>query len=410
MLLSAAFFRARPSHEATRRDDATKAREHVSHFPHFASFISNCDEPKWSFKLKSDIVTGDADAIYQRARFYLIKKNDLDTAMNYYEQAAELSHAQAQVELGNIYSSFGHFQNALKYYKMAADQDYSGGQYNLGACYQNGNGVLRDLDEAMRLYHLAADQNYPDALYALAINIQLPEGTDMQGPEAKLFLDYMIRSADLGYSVAQYVLGNIYLEGVKVPKDLQKAERYYKLSADQGFLQALVTLAVHYSTGVLGKERTEQMAQALHYYKLAADRGHRWSAYMSGMIYFENRNKKREALRYFRFAAENGELSAQTMIGYFQIFGFAMDKNVQEGLRTMQECAEKECIVAYQLLADLYSAGAPGVPPSAELAQKYITLLGGTYKPGRITSPVKESPDFWNLYEWQPSPWWQRWW
>ena len=58
----------------------------------------------------------------------------------------------------------------------------------------------------------------------------------------ELFYTYQI--AQNGDAHAQYVLGNLYNSGECVKKNLQKAQRWYKRAASQGYTQALLELGV----------------------------------------------------------------------------------------------------------------------------------------------------------------------
>ena len=48
-----------------------------------------------------------------------------------------------------------------------ANQGNAEAQCTLGVCYENGDGVRKDLKEAVRYYRLAADQNFAPANEAL---------------------------------------------------------------------------------------------------------------------------------------------------------------------------------------------------------------------------------------------------
>ena len=40
-------------------------------------------------------------------------------------------------------------------------------QYSLGYCYENGWGIVKDMEKALEYYHKAADHGYEDAIKAL---------------------------------------------------------------------------------------------------------------------------------------------------------------------------------------------------------------------------------------------------
>ena len=55
------------------------------------------------------------------------------------------------------------FSEAVGYCRLGADEGNACARCILGYCYYNGQGVLKDLDEAIRLYRLAANGGNDDA-------------------------------------------------------------------------------------------------------------------------------------------------------------------------------------------------------------------------------------------------------
>ena len=54
-------------------------------------------------------------------------------------------------------------QEAVKWYRAAAAKRHAGGQCNLGSCYERGVGVGKDAAEAVRWYKVAAAQEHTPA-------------------------------------------------------------------------------------------------------------------------------------------------------------------------------------------------------------------------------------------------------
>lgn len=48
-------------------------------------------------------------------------------------------------------------------YRLAAKNGNAGAQYNLGLCYERGNGVTKNLEQAVYWYRKAAAQGHPKA-------------------------------------------------------------------------------------------------------------------------------------------------------------------------------------------------------------------------------------------------------
>ena len=119
-------------------------------------------------------------------------------------------------------------KKAVQYYTLAANQEHANARCNLGRCYQNGKGVEKDLQKAVEYYTLAANQE--DAETQNRAICENGEG--------------------VGNADAQCNLGRCYESGQGVEKDLKKAVQYYKLAANQGHLFAQNNLALCFEKGV----------------------------------------------------------------------------------------------------------------------------------------------------------------
>ena len=72
----------------------------------------------------------------------------------------------------------------FRYYKLAADQGSLEGLFGAAVCYENGEGVAVDLDEAWRLMNLAlaaAQANGDPGGYTSDIHAALPRIKSKQG-------------------------------------------------------------------------------------------------------------------------------------------------------------------------------------------------------------------------------------
>jgi hypothetical protein len=92
---------------------------------------------------------------------------DYATAMKEWRPLAEQGNADAQYNLGFMYSNGNGVPQddveAMKWYRLAADQGYARAQAGLGFMYYNGDGVPEDYVEAYKWWNLAAAQGYADA-------------------------------------------------------------------------------------------------------------------------------------------------------------------------------------------------------------------------------------------------------
>jgi len=111
----------------------------------------------------------------------------------------------------------GDYATALRLYRALADQGNAEAQYNLGIMYSIGWGVLQDDAEAAKWFRLAANQ------FRLA--------------------------ADQGDAQAQAGLGQLYYIGRGVPQDYAEATKWFRLAANQSNAEAQAMLGVMYENG-----------------------------------------------------------------------------------------------------------------------------------------------------------------
>jgi tetratricopeptide (TPR) repeat protein len=83
-------------------------------------------------------------------------------------------------------------------------------------------------------------------------------------------LEQYRKAADQGFAPAQTNLGNMYLNGLGVPKDDAQAVAWLRKAADQGVAQAQRVLGVKYE---LGEGVSRDLSQAVSWYRKAAEQG-----------------------------------------------------------------------------------------------------------------------------------------
>jgi len=92
---------------------------------------------------------------------------DINKAIEFYIQAANLGNIESQRSLGILYSSgefmYENYMEAYKWLKMAALQNDGLSQYAIGLCHEYGNGTYIDLGEAKKWYKLAVENGNDNA-------------------------------------------------------------------------------------------------------------------------------------------------------------------------------------------------------------------------------------------------------
>src|SRR2546428_5301 len=79
------------------------------------------------------------------------------------------------------------YQEAVKWYRLAAEQECAPAQCNLGLCYETGRGVPQNLQEAVRWFCRAARQGDKTAQHNLGVyyaNLEAAERATAEGEAA----------------------------------------------------------------------------------------------------------------------------------------------------------------------------------------------------------------------------------
>ena len=211
---------------------------------------------------------GDAKAQFEVYQYLFYDKKDLPSAFEWLTKSANQNYAEALYRMGEKHSSAF---NCLKNIHMDKDPN---AEIKVGVtgpdgqpldtwtaeemqCTHGGlskdvmNLSLSELTEqsktkakiALDFYKKAAAQNHPEALY------KVYEEDESLSPEQAFA--YLLKAGELGQTEALSALGDAYLEGKIVPKDLAKALDWYQKSAEYGIEAAVgVKVAQFYCKGM----------------------------------------------------------------------------------------------------------------------------------------------------------------
>jgi uncharacterized protein len=145
-------------------------------------------------------------------------------------------------------------------------------------------------------------------LYEKGINNLMGTGVSRNDLNA---VEYLRRSAELGYPAAQVVLGYFYDTGSLVPQDSQQGADWYKKAARQDDRLAEWLLGRLYYTGT-GVPRDLSAAES--WLQKSASQGDPFGQYLLGMIRLE-RDDSSKAADWFRKSAMQGLPQAQQQLG-----------------------------------------------------------------------------------------------
>ena len=326
----------------------------------------------WKGEWYNKIIKGDASALYSwgEACWYgsFVVKNE-EKAIEWYLKAAEKGHKEAQYCLGKIYYDgrviIQNYQEALKWFQLAADQGHAESQFYLGEMYYNGCGVEKDDLKAVNLFIKAYVRGCSEAVCMLkkmaeegnhtAIDwchrYSVQDEAEKQYEKAeKLFnlgeqyrigwmvfkneeeavrcfleaakmghdnaLNSLKKLANDGHAGARFQLGEMFLYGEGVEKDVIVAIEWYckalkkrhikaanrlKQLAEQGCIEAVMALRqLAEKDSILAVERIKQLAE----------HGNVEAQYNLGIL-FQKKKQIEEATKWFFQAMLRGHSEAR---------------------------------------------------------------------------------------------------
>lgn len=166
--------------------------------------------------------------------------------------------------------------------------------------------------------------------------------------------DVLESAAEKGHADAQCALGDMYGKGLGVAQDLEKAEHWYRMAANQWNGCGLVSLGFMYYDGtVVSMNRLEAAKlweRALRVRPIPRD----WSEWHTiveaqlGAMYLNGEGVEQnygEALRYLTRAAGAGDVIAQANLGYM----YAMGEGVEQDYNKANEWYTKAAMQGYAL-------------------------------------------------------------
>jgi TPR repeat protein len=182
-----------------------------------------------------------------RAQIYLALYCDNYDALN--------SNAEAQYELAQSYDRNSwdydverNITEAIKWYHKAAEQGHAKAQVVLGAYYYVGEEEIeQNKEEAIKWFRKAAEQGNIEALASLVLFC-----------EDKNALRTLMEIAGDGDMEAQCYLGDAYLKGNGIEKNVSEAIKWLSQSSEQGHAGASETLYHMYSKGDGVEVNTEE--------------------------------------------------------------------------------------------------------------------------------------------------------
>lgn len=180
-------------------------------------------------------------------------------------------------------------------------------------------------------------------------------------------------AADHPYT--QFRNGNRYRAGTGVPEDPVAAARWYRLSAEQGFVGAQNNLAALLEEG-LGVAKDEK--EAARWYQAAAEQGDEHAQHSLAHMYWDGRGVGKDleqAARWMRRAADQGHQDTFADMGDMYWRGIGVDRDPVSAAMWWALAADKGDTAAAKSLSRARAAMTPDqVREANEMAREWIPI------------------------------------
>ena len=258
--------------------------------------------------------------------------------MNIYEMLSEAI---------NLYNE-NRYKEAVTLFKTLAKLNNDMAQCMLGICYENGDGVDKDLTKAVDFYRKAAKQKNAEAQYFLGDC--LFDGRGVKQNRAKAFKLWK-KAADQGCAVAQNDIGYCYREGIVVKQDYIKAIEWFGKAAGQGFQKARENL-------------DNFLSKIPNKFNLTYDEETN-KIFSRAMAFYIDENYD-EAFPLFKSLAEQGHAEAQMYLGTCYDSGWGVKQDRKQTAPWYMKAALQGFAKAQYKLSICYTNGVCGVDADVE--------------------------------------------
>lgn len=184
--------------------------------------------------------------------------------------------------------------------------------------------IEQDTGDMIKLYSSFAENGDLAAQYLLAIAYG-------DRSEDKKYMQWLQKSADAGFVIAQSELGEAFVSGDMVKPNLKKAVHYLNLAAEKNDSEAQYELAELYREGK-GVKKNFQKAESL--LKLAAQQNHEHAFVSLGIMFEIGQGVEKDykkAVEYYEKASNLGSFQVlEYLAEIYEIGGYGLQADLQK--------------------------------------------------------------------------------
>jgi len=323
---------------------------------------------------------------------YGLKKADKEQAAQWYIKAVELGDKARLALLARIYmrgESITKDQTLAQKYShlslkhlIGLGKDRSPSETRrLANMYAQGQGTRQDISRAIDL--LLSQTGRGDGYAERLIADYYYAGTGLPKPDMEKALDWYQKAISEGETVRYERVGNMYRDGEGTDVNLQQAQKYWKLAA-QDYIAGGDKRASWQSRALAnmyadGRGVAQDKAKALSIYKSTALQGDSYAARYGGDLAFDMENMT-EARSLYELAAEGGDYVRAKRLADMYTNGLGGPKDPQRAQKlyatykeTLRDKAEEDSPYAALRLARMLISGKGGktdIPRALDLLKE----------------------------------------
>ncbi|CAM0137443.1 hypothetical protein VKS41_003195 [Umbelopsis sp. WA50703] len=317
-------------------------------------------------------------------------QQDYEKALEYYKQAAEAGSDMAEFSMGQLLHMLKQLDEAFLWYTKAAkrnrqnarlmvarymlhgwgnaphdpeaafiqlkvladNEDFAGAYFWVGACYEEGGGVVQDMEKAFVYYLKSANSGDVDGEFQVALMLSNGHGVSVNRKEA---FEWYTKAASKGHKTAQFSLGLFYSKGLEgIPLDLSKAQVLFQKAATQD-----LPVAINALSKLLMKQK--KFEEAIPWLQKGSDFGDITSMRELAILYGKGvgvEQDKRAAFKLLETCAKAKDTQALFMLATYHHEGMPVEQNLEMALKLYKQAVAQGSSLAVYGIAQIYHAQA----------------------------------------------------
>ncbi len=259
----------------------------------------------------------------------------------------------------------------LLLFSGAVVADFAGGEAAFSA---------KRYSEAMQIFRPLANAGDFRAQYYVAYMYLNGYGVTKN---VALGLEYLQKSLDQNYHLAQAMMGFLYEQGEVVPQDYRKAVALYQQAANQENTSAMLNLAVAY---YLGNGVPRNLARAMELLeKIPIESQPAAGRYLGDIYLSQDTNKAADAIKAYLAAAKAGDLASYAALAEIYLNGTGGQVETEKGMKYYQYAASQGYAPAQYALGIMYVNG-KGVSANSAIGHAWLSWASSqNYEPAITT-------------------------